>query len=114
MLRGVVPVATCRPHLHVFLVQVLVGLTHQILVIVNDLRLLEATMLFLESLPLCEVLWATTAANTLARVEVLLVVLVVLQQTLVGCIGARVGPVCDINAFISIDTLRFLPKVLAH
>ena len=70
--------ATCRPHLHVFLVQVLVGLTHQILVIVNDLGLLEATMLFLDSLHRGKVLGAPTAANTLARVEVLLVVLIVL------------------------------------
>ena len=106
--------ATCRSHLHVFLVQVLVRLAHQILVIVNDLGLLEATMLFLETLHRGEALGAPTATNTLARVEVLLVVLVVLQQTLVGCIGARVGPVSDINAFISINTLRFLAKVLAY
>lgn len=66
MLRGVVPVATRRPHLYIFLVQVLVGLTYQILVIVKDLWLLEATMLFLEGLHLGKVLGATTATHTLA------------------------------------------------
>lgn len=58
--------ATRRPHLHVFLVQVLVRLTYQILVIVEDLRLLEATMLFLKGLHLGKVLGATTSAHTLA------------------------------------------------
>lgn len=58
--------ATRRPHLHVFLVQVLVRLTYQILVIVEDLRLLEATMLFLKGLHLGKVLGATASAHTLA------------------------------------------------
>ena len=107
--------ATCRPHLYIFLVQVLVGLPYQILVIVKDLGLLEATMLFLKGLHLGKVLGASTATHALARVEVLLVVLIVLQEALIDTIiRARVSPVGDINAFISIDTLRFLPKVLTH
>lgn len=70
--------ATCRPHFHIFLVQVLVGLTYQILVIVEDLGLLEATMLFLKSLNLGKILGASTTTHALACVEVLLVVLIVL------------------------------------
>ena len=58
--------ATCRPHFHIFLVQVLVGLTYQILVIVEDLGLLEATMLFLKGLHLGKVLGAPTTTHTLA------------------------------------------------
>lgn len=70
-------------HLHVLLVHVLVGLTHQILVIVKDLGLLEATMLFLKGLHLSEILRSIASTQALARVEVLLVVLIVLQETLV-------------------------------
>jgi len=58
--------ATCRPHFHVFLVQVLVWLTYQILVIVEDLGLLEATMLFLKGLHLGKVLGAPTTTHALA------------------------------------------------
>ena len=80
LVRSVVAMATRRPHLHILFVHVLVGLSHQILVIVKDLWLLEPTMLFLKSLHLGKGL---AAAHTLPRVEVLLVVLIVLQKALV-------------------------------
>ena len=67
---------TSRSHLNILFIQVLVRRSHQILVILYDLRLLKTTMLF-DYLNRCEVLDGATS-NASSAIEVLLVALVVL------------------------------------
>jgi hypothetical protein len=70
-------------------------------------------MLFLNS---CDILRVTTA-QAWSGVEILLVVLVVLQKTLIDPTLIWISSTRDVITFIGyivINTLRFLTQVLAH
>ena len=120
ILRGVVAIViafernvpiTAGPHLHILLVVHLLGLPHQILVVLDDLRMLKTTirilslmmLLFSHSLNLSEVLGIATT-NTLSRVKVSLVALIVLQHAGIDALAralSGVRTISHIHAFIT-------------
>jgi hypothetical protein len=73
-------------------------------------------MLFLKGLNRCDIL-RVAITNACSTIEVLLVALVFLQETLIDTTLVGISPTGDIDAFVwyvLIDTLGFLTQVLAH
>lgn len=120
ILRGVVAIViafernvpiTAGPHLYILLVVHLLGLPHQILVVLDDLRVLKTTirilslmmLLFSHSLNLSEVLRIATT-NALSRIKVPLVALIVLQHAGIDALAralSGVRTISHVHAFIT-------------
>lgn len=109
VLRSVVShVAAGRPHLNVIVV---VWITHQILVILNDLGLLKSGMLFLKPI-LRRKIRRHSSPNALSRLKVFLVAFIILEETLIDSALAWISPGGNIDVFITNISLRFLAKAL--